>query len=213
MYTGMPGKVLVPGWLKIGLGLCKGSKLYRVTAVGDIVTLMPLGTSTKKDLQICLEDLPKRFLSSTYFECDDCQRKPGSPELCPNCYDRRKSFAKSGNKTCTLPRFCETAYIEYPDCYLNLIPEPSTRAETGVIAFGDDWPGVFIRGDDAFGYAHSLRIALEALDGVGGATFLAFQKPVLQGLLTLLDRSRVREGFTPGDLQRMKPFGEAKGHD
>ena len=29
--------------------------------------------------------------------------------------------------------------------------------------FGDDWPGVFIRGDDASGYASALRRAVERL--------------------------------------------------
>jgi hypothetical protein len=31
------------------------------------------------------------------------------------------------------------------------------RAETGRMQFGDDWPGVFIRGDDALAFARSLR--------------------------------------------------------
>jgi hypothetical protein len=30
------------------------------------------------------------------------------------------------------------------------------RVETGPVQFGDDWPGLFIRGDNAFGYAMSL---------------------------------------------------------
>ena len=29
--------------------------------------------------------------------------------------------------------------------------------------FGDDWPGVFIRGDDAIGYASALRRTVEKL--------------------------------------------------
>jgi hypothetical protein len=29
--------------------------------------------------------------------------------------------------------------------------------------FGDDWPGVFIRGDDALGYASTLRRTVERL--------------------------------------------------
>jgi hypothetical protein len=37
------------------------------------------------------------------------------------------------------------------------------RPETGPMQFGDDWPGVFIRGDDAFGYAFALRRAVERL--------------------------------------------------
>ena len=40
-------------------------------------------------------------------------------------------------------------------------PEP--RIETGVVSFGDDWPGVFIRGDNAHGYLHSLQHIFEAV--------------------------------------------------
>ena len=37
------------------------------------------------------------------------------------------------------------------------LPEQHKRVETGVTQFGDDWSGVFIRGDCAFGYAMYLR--------------------------------------------------------
>jgi hypothetical protein len=37
------------------------------------------------------------------------------------------------------------------------------RIETGPIRFGDDWPGLFIRGDNAYALAHSiLNITLKA---------------------------------------------------
>lgn len=32
-----------------------------------------------------------------------------------------------------------------------------TRVETGVVQFGNDWPGVFIRGDNGAGYALALE--------------------------------------------------------
>lgn len=36
-----------------------------------------------------------------------------------------------------------------------------SRVETGVLQVGDDWPGVFIRGDNALmGYAPALRTVL-----------------------------------------------------
>ena len=38
----------------------------------------------------------------------------------------------------------------------------SERVETGPIQFGDDWPGVFIRGDNAAGYAQSLEALLNS---------------------------------------------------
>ena len=40
---------------------------------------------------------------------------------------------------------------------VRLVPALTRRAETEPLAFGNDWPGVFIRGDDALGYATALR--------------------------------------------------------
>ena len=43
------------------------------------------------------------------------------------------------------------------------------RAATGVMQFTDDWPGVFIRGDDAMSLAGVLkgkRIRIETVDGL-----------------------------------------------
>lgn len=36
------------------------------------------------------------------------------------------------------------------------LPATENRIETGAIRFGDDWPGVFIRGDDAAYYALTI---------------------------------------------------------
>lgn len=44
-----------------------------------------------------------------------------------------------------------------------LAPGQGARAETGVLQFGDDWPGVFIRGDDALALAYALGKALGML--------------------------------------------------
>lgn len=38
-----------------------------------------------------------------------------------------------------------------------LFPAQDKRVETGPIQFGDDWPGVFIRGDNAGFYAFMLK--------------------------------------------------------
>jgi len=37
------------------------------------------------------------------------------------------------------------------------------RIETGVVQCGDDWPGIFIRGDTAFALASALRHVLAAV--------------------------------------------------
>jgi hypothetical protein len=44
------------------------------------------------------------------------------------------------------------------------LPKTDRRVETGPVQFGDDWPGVFIRGDDTARYAMALRYALLRLD-------------------------------------------------
>lgn len=40
----------------------------------------------------------------------------------------------------------------------------SVRVPTGALQFGNDWPGVFIRGDDALSYAFALRRAGPQID-------------------------------------------------
>jgi hypothetical protein len=41
---------------------------------------------------------------------------------------------------------------------------PDPRIESGSISFGDDWPGLFLRGDDAMGYAIQLQYILDVVD-------------------------------------------------
>jgi hypothetical protein len=41
------------------------------------------------------------------------------------------------------------------------LPAVKERVETGNLKFGDDWTGLFIRGDDAFAYALFLEKVLE----------------------------------------------------
>lgn len=62
------------------------------------------------------------------------------------------------------------------------------RVETGPVQFGDDWPGIFIRGDNAFGYAMALQEAMEIIpDG--------FKKMQLRSLCGLLGEAIVMPGI------------------
>lgn len=58
-----------------------------------------------------------------------------------------------------------------------------TRVDTGPIRFGDDWPGVFIRGDESLNFAHKLR-AFHKLSS-------AAQIVVLADLVELLESCKV----------------------
>lgn len=60
------------------------------------------------------------------------------------------------------------------------------RPETGTMQFGDDWPGVFIRGDNAAHFAMALHTHLNR----PGED--AFAEMTVRSLLDLLCSSRVR---------------------
>lgn len=60
------------------------------------------------------------------------------------------------------------------------------RVETGAVQFGSDWPGVFLRGDDAFALAMHLR------DLIGGGESVTETRPFgRNGLAKRLDDGTV----------------------
>lgn len=75
------------------------------------------------------------------------------------------------------------------------------RAETGVMRFDGDWRGVFIRGDNAFGYAMYLKAVLESSEP---ESTLKMYSAGLRGLLGLLLSSDERNKDVP--TQRMRPY-------
>lgn len=118
--------------------------------------------------------------------------------FCPKCNGQhidRDEWATKPHKT-HLCEFCghlwrpketHTVGVER----LEVLPE---RIETGVIQFGDDWPGVFIRGDDAFNYV----VWIDAYLGSTGDSPDAVGRHFLLDLQKLLERSNVhREGHGP----------------
>lgn len=78
-----------------------------------------------------------------------------------------------------------------------------SRPETGAMRFEGDWRGVFIRGDNAFGYAMNIKMMLseenpDIAKRIGRAS--------LEGLLELLLSSDERkEGV---DTQQMKSYDQ-----
>ena len=47
---------------------------------------------------------------------------------------------------------------------LRKFPEQKPRVETGPIQFGNDWPGIFVRGDDAFFYSQMIQTIISHND-------------------------------------------------
>ena len=70
------------------------------------------------------------------------------------------------------------------------------RCETGLIEFKDDWPGVFIRGDDCFGHRQALALLLKATNNVQ-EPLIKFVRLELEVLYALLEASDTR--ITPSD--------------
>ncbi|PHS64380.1 MAG: hypothetical protein COB09_08375 [Thalassobium sp.] len=64
------------------------------------------------------------------------------------------------------------------------MPEDRNRVETGAIQFGGDWPGVFIRGDNAAYYSM-------ALDSLLSGNVDPMTLGILSGLNELLKSSHV----------------------
>ena len=71
--------------------------------------------------------------------------------------------------------------------------------------FGEDWPGVFIRGDMAGWCALLLAEVIKDPTCLGREPLT--YGPLL-GLQSLLASSRVVDGKDPEDLQRLRPFPE-----
>ena len=67
---------------------------------------------------------------------------------------------------------------------IRTLPAQAPRVETGLLEFGEDWRGLFIRGDSAFHYALNLRAVL-ALPSVADTAPL--QRMVLEDLLEMLE--------------------------
>lgn len=74
----------------------------------------------------------------------------------------------------------------------------NARPESGPMQFGDDWCGVFLRGDFAGPCASYLR---KVLDGKAGV----FDRVVVEGLYDMLAGSNQHAG---AEKQSMRPFAE-----
>lgn len=80
-----------------------------------------------------------------------------------------------------------------------------SRIESGPIQFGDDWPGLFLRGDDCFHYASHLRRVLETVNGIDNL----IPKALLRSLLDDLESTNIHNRSTDSvPIELLKPAEE-----
>jgi hypothetical protein len=82
------------------------------------------------------------------------------------------------------------------------------RVETGAIQFGDDWPGLFIRGDNALYYGAILRLSL------GSGVITPLDRHILTGLAEELQSVDIRKDglmAEPADAVALKATDESHG--
>lgn len=70
--------------------------------------------------------------------------------------------------------------IDMPDIEVRKLEKQDPRVETGSVQFGDDWTGLFIRGDNCFYYADNLNWLL------ANTQMPPFKREALDSLLKLL---------------------------
>lgn len=74
------------------------------------------------------------------------------------------------------------------------------RVETGPVQFGDDWPGIFVRGDNAFAYSMALQEAM-------GSIPEGFKKVQIKSLCELLGGAILTDklkSITPPNSELLK---------
>lgn len=84
-------------------------------------------------------------------------------------------------------------------------PPDGTRVETGPVQFGDDWPGLFVRGDNAFALTLHIRRLAERLKGHSDAA-VADSLQHLEDVAETIEREVIVHP-TPHQPERWHPVG------
>ena len=77
------------------------------------------------------------------------------------------------------------------------------RLETGPVQMPDDWPGVFIRGDNAVFFAGAIERIVEALE-IEDVNALHIDVMLVGSLVKTLRGCVVRQGEEPEGLQKIE---------
>lgn len=82
---------------------------------------------------------------------------------------------------------------------VRVLEHTGERVETGPTQIGDDWPGIFIRGDNAVAFATILEMYLDDMkDNAPASETAHINRSVVQGLANLLRSCTVKPANTGG---------------
>lgn len=95
--------------------------------------------------------------------------------------------------TCGKPASDGDTYVQCGPCHWRALSPPPdverlTRPETGPMQFGDDWPGVFVRGDNAGGIVATLMSVVALVEQTR-----PMEAVQLRSIMRLFDSSDVRK--------------------
>jgi len=88
---------------------------------------------------------------------------------------------------------------------VRLVAEEEPRVESGAVQFGNDWPGLFLRGDESMMLANSIEALLTLVDGCcchgKDDAMVVVATSYLRSLaLTIREDVMVKRSRTKGDL-------------
>jgi hypothetical protein len=125
--------------------------------------------------------------------------------ICPECgfeLDNDGKYWRCTSWNCGIDRLSKKTLqrVKVKSSKSNGCSKP-IRPECGSMAFGEDWPGIFIRGDSAAYYALLLRKLLDDPDSLEPI----LEKAQLNGLVSLLEGC-ITFGKGKSECQYMKDF-------
>jgi len=84
---------------------------------------------------------------------------------------------------------------------IRALPEVEGRIETGAIRFGAEYPGVFVRADDAYGFCGAINQALQEVGNPEAQEGLRRLKTLLESCVVGADRKLLRAFNQPAIVE------------
>lgn len=133
--------------------------------------------------------------------CDACEARAleKDPTHCPRCQGEPacpSEFVETSMHTIRCDHPIHTDVQKFPS-------QSDRRIETGPLQVGDDWPGIFIRGDNAIWWASQLEDAASAVANSPCTGHSVGVYASLKEMASLFRSCAVRDGKDPENLRKI----------